>query len=110
MLTIISAIVIPFILTILWALFFFLIGQLNRFYYYGYRNAEIFVLLLMLILGLASLAAFIGPAIYFATKYKPSYGLWYLGIFLVSVFVLVILLFVFLSLMDSAPMYQVFWK
>ncbi|MBS3174782.1 hypothetical protein J4440_02785 [Candidatus Woesearchaeota archaeon] len=102
-LVIVTGLIIPFILSILWTFSIFIIGKIGRLYYF--RNSEIFILLIILILGLLSLIGLVGPAIYFATKYKPIYSLWYLVSFISFAFICGLIFILLLNLIFYPKIY-----
>jgi len=69
----------------MWLLFFFFADNFNK--WFGYRM-EFILIMVGIVIAIASLTAIFGPAIYFATKYKPIYSTWYIVSLLLSLLVL----------------------
>ena len=81
-----SGFIFAFTFSALWALFFLMMKYFSRIF--GYRSELIFLIIGVIILGVASLAIIFGPAIYFATKYKPTFSIWYISSFVISIIII----------------------
>ena len=84
-----SGFLFAFLGSLSWIVFLFIADNFNK--WFNYRM-EFLLILFGLLLGIASITAIFGPAIYFATKYKPIYSVWYIISLLLSLLIIGIII------------------